>query len=197
MVPHIYPWITNTRRVSDPSFVSIPFCDTEDDTRTTAREYTQAQLCSYRRSPYAVCGRPSVGEGVALWSIHPRSSLAIARARERERDKARQEIPGLQRISHRHHQLGVPNHQGTMVATATMVGAIMGLSCQLYSNGVRKLPLMRRKHLPFNSSSHVYTHSFVPLLFRSIYETALKIRCILPLPFGWSPLLQSFCFLDN
>jgi len=33
----------------------------------------------------------------------------------------------------------------TMVATATMVGAIMGLSCQFYSNGVRKLPLMRRE----------------------------------------------------
>lgn len=30
-----------------------------------------------------------------------------------------------------------------MVATATMVGALMGLSCQFYSNGVRKLPLMR------------------------------------------------------
>lgn len=30
-----------------------------------------------------------------------------------------------------------------MVATATIVGAALGLSVQLYSNAVRKLPLMR------------------------------------------------------
>lgn len=30
-----------------------------------------------------------------------------------------------------------------MVSSATLIGAAFGLSCQLYSNAVRKLPLMR------------------------------------------------------
>jgi hypothetical protein len=32
-----------------------------------------------------------------------------------------------------------------MVGTATFVGAALGFSIQIFSNGVRKLPLMRRK----------------------------------------------------
>ncbi len=41
-----------------------------------------------------------------------------------------------------------------MVGTATFVGAALGLSIQFFSNGVRKLPLMRRKRfiLPFPAS---------------------------------------------
>jgi hypothetical protein len=41
-----------------------------------------------------------------------------------------------------------------MVGTATFVGAALGLSIQFFSNGVRKLPLMRRKLfiLPFPAS---------------------------------------------
>lgn len=181
---------TNTLRVSESCSGLIP--GPKDDTRATVREYTQSRFCSYRRSPCSMYGQPSVGGGVALWSIHPRSSLAIARARERERQSLTG-IPGLRRISHRHHQLGVPNHQGTMVATATMVGAIMGLSCQLYSNGVRKLPLMRRKHLPSTlNRMYIRIHSF-HFSFAESLQPLLKIRCIFSLPFGWSPLLQSFC----
>ena len=138
----------------------------------------------------------TIGRGRSSALEHSPPQLSCERARERHTKLGRNpQVSEGFRIDIINSELR--NHQGTMVATATMVGAIMGLSCQLYSNGVRKLPLMRRKHLPSTLKSHVYTHSFLPLLFRSIYETSLKIRCILPLPFGWSPLLQSFCFFDN
>ena len=47
-----------------------------------------------------------------------------------------------------------------MPATATLIGALLGFSTQIYSNALRKLPLMRRK-LPLflHSVSHFYTRS--------------------------------------
>lgn len=34
-----------------------------------------------------------------------------------------------------------------MPITATMVGAVLGLTTQMYSNALRKLPYMRRKQI--------------------------------------------------
>lgn len=40
-----------------------------------------------------------------------------------------------------------------MPLTATMVGAILGFGTQVYSNALRKLPIMRRNYpSPFSSS---------------------------------------------
>jgi hypothetical protein len=48
-----------------------------------------------------------------------------------------------------------------MVGTATFVGAALGFSIQIFSNGVRKLPLMRRKLWFFFPTS---LSLFLPLL---------------------------------
>ncbi len=49
----------------------------------------------------------------------------------------------------------------SMVGTATFVGAALGFSIQIFSNGVRKLPLMRRKLWFFFTTS---LSLFFPLL---------------------------------
>ena len=102
----------------------------------------------------------TIGRGRSSALEHSPPQLSCERARERHTKLGRNpQVSEGFRIDIINSEL--PNHQGTMVATATMVGAIMGLSCQLYSNGVRKLPLMRRKHLPSTlNRMYIRIHSF-------------------------------------
>lgn len=64
-----------------------------------------------------------------------------------------------------------------MPATATMIGALLGLSTQIYSNALRKLPLMRRKNPPFFPLNlYIFIISINYISINSFLDLILKIR---------------------
>lgn len=85
-------------------------------------------------------------------------------------DKFRRYRDTPHRIVANHERTERSARQREMPATATMIGAFLGLGTQMYSNALRKLPYMRRMSSQPDPNSSRYTIS------NSTFENFLPIK---------------------